>query len=40
MGGRRSAVMAQRYAHMSVEHFAQSASVLDSVLNPANSAFA
>lgn len=36
----KSAVMVQRYAHISVEHFAQSASVLDSVLNPAHWAFA
>lgn len=40
MGGWKSAVMVQRYAHMSVEHLAQSASVLDGVLNPSHSAFA
>ena len=40
MGGWKSAVMVQRYAHMSVEHLAMSASVLDGVLSPAHSAFA
>ena len=39
MGGWQSAAMVQRYAHLDVDHLAESAAVLDGVLTPAHSAF-
>lgn len=39
MGGWKSALMVQRYAHMDVEHLAASAAVMDGVLTRAHLAF-
>jgi integrase len=36
LGGWKSAKMVQRYAHLSVEHLASSADVLDAVLSPSS----